>query len=206
VPARERRTRSAAAFCVAATGFTLMALQIFLLLAFQSVYGYVYHQLTILIAMCMAGIAFGSWLGIRRIRSSNSPPYRTAATTQFLLALSGPALIFVVSLLSKISGMATTWLAAQFVFPALAAICGMLGGYQFPIATEIYLHDSSGRSRLGALYAIDLLGGCAGALLLSSYLIPVFGFWKTAWLSAAVNLAPTLLAARVTLEAKVSRA
>jgi spermidine synthase len=206
VPAREKRPGSAAACCMAATGFTLMALQIFLLLAFQSIYGYVYHQLTILIAMCMAGIAFGSWLGIRRIRSSDSPPYRTIATTQFLLALSGPALIFVVSLLSKISGMATTWLAAQFVFPALAALCGMLGGYQFPIATEIYLHDSSGRSRLGTLYAIDLLGGCVGALLLSSYLIPVFGFWKTAWLSAAVNLAPALLAARVSLEAKMSRA
>jgi len=206
VPARERRARSAAACCMAATGFTLMALQIFLLLAFQSVYGYVYQQLAILIAMCMAGIAFGSWLGIRRIRSSDSPPYRTIAITQFLLALSGPALIFVVSLLSKISGIAATWLAAQFAFPALAALFGMLGGYQFPIATEIYLHDSSGRSRLATAYAIDLLGGCAGALVLSSYLIPVFGFWKIAWLSAAVNLAPALLAARVSLEAKTSRA
>jgi spermidine synthase len=212
VPARKRRARSAAACCMAATGFTLMALQIFLLLAFQSIYGYVYHQLTILIAMCMAGIAFGSWLGIRRIRSSDSPPCRTIATAQFLLALSGPALIFVVGLLSKISGVAATWLAAQFVFPALAALCGMLGGYQFPIATEIYLYnynydnDRSRRSRLGTLYAIDLLGGCAGALLLSAYLIPVFGFWKTAWLSAAVNLAPALLAARLSLEAKMSRA
>ncbi|MGB9072870.1 MAG: hypothetical protein WCC22_09370 [Terriglobales bacterium] len=206
VPTRERRARSAAACCMAATGFTLMALQIFLLLAFQSVYGYVYHQLAILIAMGMAGIAFGSWLGIRRIRSSDRPPYRAIATTQFLLTLSGPALIFAVSLLSKISGMAATWLAAQVVFPALAALGGMLGGYQFPIASEIYLHDTSGQSRLGTLYAIDLLGGCAGALLLSSYLIPVFGFWKTAWLSAAVNLAPALLAARVSLEAKTSRA
>jgi spermidine synthase len=206
VPAREKRARFAAAYCMATTGFTLMTLQIFLLLAFQSVYGYVYHQLTILIAMCMAGIAFGSWLGIRRIRSSNRPPYRTISTTQFLLALSGPALIFVVGLLSKISGMATTWLAAQFAFPALAALCGMLGGYQFPIVTEIYLQDSSSGLRLGTLYAIDLLGGCAGALLLSSYLIPVFGFWKTAWLSAAINLAPALLAGRVSLEAKTSQA
>ena len=206
VPTRERRARSAAAYCMGATGFTLMALQIFLLLAFQSVYGYVYQQLAILVAMCMAGIAFGSWLGIRRIRCSDSPPYRSIAITQFLLALSGPALIFVVSLLSKVSGIATTWLAAQFVFPTLAALCGILGGYQFPIATEIYLHDSSGRSSLGTLYAIDLLGGCAGALVLSGYLIPVFGFWKTAWLSAAVNLAPALLAARVSLETKASRA
>ena len=208
VPSREKRASSAAAYCMAATGFTLMALQIFLLLAFQSVYGYIYHQLAILIAMCMAGIALGSWLGIRRIRTSDHPPDRTMASTQLLLGLSGPALIFVVSLLSKISGIAATWLAAQFVFPALAALCGMLGGYQFPIATEIYLHNdaSSGPSRLGTLYAIDLLGGCAGALLLSSYLIPVFGFWKTAWLSAAVNLAPLLLAARVSLEAKNFRA
>jgi len=206
VPARERRARSVAACCMAATGFTLMALQIFLLLAFQSVYGYVYQQLAILIAMCMTGIAFGSWLGIRRIRSSDSPPYRAIATTQFLLALSAPVLIFAVSLLSKISGMASTWLAAQLIFPLLAALCGILGGYQFPLATEIYLHDGTGRSRLGTLYAIDLLGGLAGALVLSSYLIPVFGFWKTAWLSAAVNLAPALLAARVSLEAKKSRA
>ena len=206
VPARERRARSAAAYCVAATGFTLMALQIFLLLAFQSVYGYVYHQLTILIAMCMAGIAFGCWLGIRRIRSSDSPPCRTMAMTQFLLALSAPALVFVVSLLSKTSGIATTWLTAQFAFPALAALCGVLGGYQFPIAAEIYFHGGNGRSRLGALYAIDLLGGCLGALWLSSYLIPVFGFWKTAWLSAAVNLAPSLLAAWASLEAKMHRA
>jgi len=99
-----------------------------------------------------------------------------------------------VSLLDKLSGTATTWLAAEIVFPALAAFSGMLGGYQFPVAAEIFLSDRVGRSGLGALYAIDLLGGCAGALLLSSYLIPVFGFWRTAWLCAAINLAPMLLA------------
>ena len=194
MPARERRARAAAAWCMGATGFTLMALEIFLLLAFQSIYGYVYHQLAILIALCMAGIAFGSWLGVRRIRRGNSSPCSAVATTQFLLALSAPVLMLLVSLLAKISGMAATWLAAQCVFPILAALSGILGGYQFPMATEIYLQDCSGRRRLGMLYAIDLLGGCAGALVLSGYLIPVFGFWKTAWLCAAVNLAPALLA------------
>jgi spermidine synthase len=202
VPARERRARSAAAFCAAATGFTLITLQILLLLAFQSIYGYVYHQLTILIGMCMAGIALGSWLGIRRIRLSHPPPCRALAANQFLLALSAPALIFAVSLLAKVSGMAATGLAAQLAFPALAALSGMLGGYQFPIAAQIYLQANSGRTKLGTLYAVDLLGGCAGALLLAAYLIPVFGFWKTAGLSAAINLAPALLAARISLKEK----
>jgi spermidine synthase len=205
VSTHQKRARSAAVYCAAATGFTLITLQIFLLLAFQSIYGYVYYQLAILIGLCMAGIAFGSWLGIRRTSVRDRPPCGTMASTQFLLAISAPALIFVVSLLARISGIATTWLAAQCVFPALAALCGMLGGYQFPITTEIYLHDNNGRTKLGTLYAIDLLGGCLGALVVSSYLIPVFGFWKTAWLCAGINLGPALLAARVYLEANRPR-
>jgi spermidine synthase len=220
VPARERGARASAAFCMAATGFTLMSLQIFLLLAFQSVYGYVYHQLAILIAMFMAGIALGTWLGIRSVRSSGhlpslvtvpaSSPFRAIAVIQFFLALSGPALIFLVRLLSQTSSGTATLLTAQFIFPALAVLGGMLGGYQFPVATEMYLGDSSPKASVGTgvgvLYALDLFGGCVGALLLSTYLIPVFGFWKTAWLSAAVNLAPALLAARVALESRASRA
>jgi spermidine synthase len=193
-PAREQRARAAAACCMAATGFTLMALEIFLLLAFQSIYGYVYHQLAILIALCMAGIAVGSWLAMRRIRHDGHSASRSVASTQCLLALSAPALMLLVSLLAKASGTTATWIAAQCVFPALAALSGMLGGYQFPMATQIYC--SNGRRSLGMLYSIDLLGGCVGALALSGYLIPVFGFWKTAWLCAAVNLAPALLAAR----------
>jgi len=202
---QEKRARASAACSVAATGFTLMALEIFVLLGFQAVYGYVYHQLAILIAMFMAGIAAGNWLGLRRIHSSDST-LRVMAGVQFLVAISGPALIFFIRLLSHISSGGATLVAAQFAFPALAAFGGMLGGYQFPIATAIYFGDDSPRSSLGTLYAVDLLGGCAGALLLSGYLIPVLGFWRTAWLSAALNLGPALLAARVALEPKAARA
>jgi predicted membrane-bound spermidine synthase len=145
-------------------------------------------------------------LGIRRIRSSDRPPFRALATIEFLLALSGPALIFLVSLLSRVSGGASALLAAQLVFPVLAAAGGVLGGYQFPVATEIYLGERGSKGGLGTLYALDLFGGSVGALLLSTYLIPVFGFWKTAWLSLAVNLAPALLAARATLEARTDLA
>jgi spermidine synthase len=197
-PVGEKRARASAAFCVAATGFTLMAQQIFLLLLFQSVYGYVYHQLAVLIAMFMAGIALGSWLAIRQIASGiDGGLMATAASIQFFLAASVPALMLLIALLAQTSGGSATLLTAQFVFPLLAALSGMLGGYQFPVATEIYLRDGSAQRGLGTLYALDLLGGCVGALLLSGYLIPVFGFWKTAWFSAAVNLAPAVLVAKL---------
>ena len=243
-----------------------MALQIFLLLAFQSVYGYVYAQLAILIGLFMAGIALGSWLAMRRsdaqerlvsgfvsghdfsraalrarnlgalqlaekldaeggggfnpritpnksaralapdgvfslispeIPPSSAPAGRFGlATTQLLLALAGPVLLLVVGLIGNFSSPMAAWIAAQVIFPALAALAGMLGGFQFVVAAGIFLRDRAGRSGLGVLYAIDLVGGCAGALVLSGFLIPVFGFWKTAWLVAGINVAAALLAAR----------
>ena len=202
LPARRRRAPAAAMCAVTATGFTMMALQVFLLLAFQSIYGYVYHQLAILIGLGMAGIALGSWLAMRRTRLNNRTSCRAMATTQLLLALSCPVLILTASLLARGTGPAATWIVTQLIFPALAALAGLLGGYQFPIATETYLGDGSGRRSLGALYAVDLLGGCVGALVLSTYLIPVFGFWRTAWLCAAINLLPALLAVSASRAAK----
>ena len=94
------------------------------------------------------------------------------------------------------------WIAAQVIFPALAALAGMLGGFQFVLAAGIFLRDRGEGRGLGVLYAIDLLGGCAGALVLSGFLIPVYGFWKTAWLVAGINLAAMLLAARARAEVR----
>jgi len=198
LPGRQRRNRTTAVFCMGATGFTLMALEIILLLAFQAIFGYVYSQLAILIALCMAGIALGSWISMKRDRLLG----RAAAATQFLLALSCPVTMLIVGLLAAASTSVTGSLAAQCLIPALAALGGIVGGFQFPIATDIFLSHDQGRSRLGVLYAVDLLGGCAGALVLSGYIIPVFGLWKTAWLCAAVNIAPCLLALRTSLDTK----
>jgi spermidine synthase len=231
LPGRERRERAAAASCVAATGFTLMALQIFLLLTFQSVYGYVYRQLAILIGLFMAGIALGSWLAMRRsdaperlvsgfvsghgrgthaVRGSRAAdaakltralaPERSfyrlfLPALQLLLAIAGPALLLIADLIGRFSSPMAAWMSAQVIFPALAALAGMLGGVQFVVAAGIFLRDRAGRSGLGMLYAIDLVGGCAGALALSTFLIPVYGFWRTAWLVAGINVAAMLLAA-----------
>ncbi len=190
-PQQSKRPHWAAAGCTAATGFTLMALQILLLLGFESVYGYVYHQLAILVGLLMAGIALGSWLALRHctneIRSS-----RHMAVMQVLIAFAGPALLLALQLIANISGNAATWIAAQLAFPALATLAGMLGGYQFVIAAHVFMPEAHERLGLGALYAIDLLGGCAGAFLLSTYLIPVFGFRETALLLAVINLAALL--------------
>jgi len=202
LPDRPRRERATAGVCVAATGFTLMALQILLLLGFQAVYGYVYTELALLIGLFMAGIALGSWLGMRRECANRS---WTLAAVQLLLALAAPALLLAVSAIGGFSSRAATWLAAQIVFPALAALAGLLGGFQFVTAAGIFLRGRGQGAGFGLLYAIDLLGGCVGALALSTFLIPVFGFWRTAWLVVAINAAPLLLAARDSRSPRASK-
>jgi spermidine synthase len=173
-----RRSALVAGSSVLAVGFTTMGLEVLLLLGFQAVYGYVYHQLAILIAMFMGGMALGSWRGLRA-RSD----LRRLALLQTVAALTPLALCLLMEALPT--------LRTAFVFPVLAGLCGLIGGYQFPVASRIYFSERPGRSP-GALYALDLAGSCLGALLISAFLIPVFGFWRTALVMALVCVTPAL--------------
>ncbi len=198
VPGPDVKARLAALGCVASGGFTLMALEILLLFSFQAVYGYVYHELAILIGMFLAGIGLGSWLGIRRVGLVGPAlAVRAMARNQMMLASTPPALLLVASLLSQHTGAQSALWTTQLMYPALALLCGIPGGYQFPLATEICLRSDGAHPRTGRIYALDLLGGSVGALLLSGYLIPVFGFWNSAWFTAAVSLAPGLMSASI---------
>jgi spermidine synthase len=192
-----RRKRATAIWCVAANGYTLMTLQILLLLAFQSVFGYVYREMALLIGMFMGGIAAGSWLGIKRIRNGDSGSLmRTAAIDQLLLAVSAPLLLAVVYALAQSLRAGGAFPVVRPAFLILALLSGIAGGYQFPIVSTIYAEGSTGEISLATLYAFDLAGGCAGALVLAGFLIPVFGFWMIAWLAAVISLGPAVLAAR----------
>ena len=216
-PLIERRYRISVGFCVAAMGFTLIALEMLLLLAFQAIYGYVYHQLAVLIAVFMVGMAVGTWWQLRQLRrtlgneqasavTSGANPgerqggpasraeMRTLARLQLVAASSALILYGVFELLARVTSAPGLVLVSHVAFPGLALLAGMLGGYQFPLASRVYFSDGSRRSA-GALYGLDLVGACAGAVALSLYLLPVFGFLKTALLIAVLNLAPAVLAA-----------
>ena len=172
--AGRRRRQFVAGFSTAATGFTMIGLEMLLLLGFQAVYGYLYRQLAVVIAAFMAGMALGSWLGMRPAARGGM---RALAIAQ-LMAAAAPLL-----LLAIFQGPG----ASLVTFPALAALSGMLGGYEFAVASRMV------RRPVG-LYALDLAGSCLGAILFSVWLVPVFGFFRTALLSAMVSLAPAAMA------------
>jgi spermidine synthase len=183
--AKRRRARTAAACCTIAMGFTLIGLEMLLLLAFQAIYGYVYQQLAVMIAAYMAGMALGSWLALR------APARREMRALVYLQVGAAIAPLLLYAVFEAVTHVNR----GQAVFPVLALFCGMLGGCEFPVASRIFFSGSRGRSP-GTLYALDLAGSCLGAVLFSVYLIPVFGFLKTAVLASMVSLAPAAMAMR----------
>jgi spermidine synthase len=211
----ERRVRTTAGLCVAVMGLTLIALEVLLLLGFQAIYGYVYHQLAVVIAALMVGMAVGARLALSNAREAADPSSAAGNKRSELATLAGlqvlaavaPLLLYVLfAWFSLIKSPLGLFLVSQILFPALALLAGMLGGYQFPLASRIYFRGSKDSPRSpGALYGLDLVGACLGAVVLSAYLFPVFGFLRTALLIAAANLVPAALAALSAREAKALR-
>jgi predicted membrane-bound spermidine synthase len=88
---------------------------------------------------------------------------------------------------TRIGSDVGAFLSARILFPGLALLCGILGGFQFPVASRVFFAGDDTRG-VGTVYALDLIGACVGAVLLGTYLVPVFGFLKTAGLIAVVDM------------------
>jgi spermidine synthase len=194
-----RRQKAIAGLCVGATGMVLMALEVLLLLGFQAIYGYVYYQLAIVIAAFMAGMAAGSWLMLRGGTSAHHQQVRVhgyaLAVLQAAAAISPLLLYALLRTLTTMTSSGGLLLASQILFPAMAIAFGALGGCQFQVASRVYFPELDHEpASLAALYAIDLVGAFLGAILVSAYLVPVFGMLRSVCLISAVALGPILAA------------
>jgi len=212
----DSRMRFAAASCVAAMGFTLMGLEVLILLGFQAIYGYVYHQLAIVIAAFMVGMALGAWRATltRGNTSAESPgaatpqtllpALRAVALLQFSAALAPILLYAILVAFARVESELGLIIVSGVAFPVVALVSGLLGGYQFPLASRVFFAGETVRSP-GMLYGLDLLGACVGAVVLSAFLFPVYGFLRSALLMAVVNLAPAVLAVLPVAREEASR-
>jgi len=166
-----------------------MAVEVLLLLGFQAIYGYVFDELAVIVGAFMAGLAFGTWLSMRA--PEGNALLRLLALQIAMLA--APMLVTWVLIGSSGLGSVALRLVAHVAIPLLAVVCGVAGGFQFSTAARVWFPSSGQAGSAGTLYGLELLGASAGAAFISIYLLPVFGFFSTATLVAAVNLGPILL-------------
>ncbi|MGD9495539.1 MAG: hypothetical protein AB7Y46_04415 [Armatimonadota bacterium] len=148
---------------VALIGLLEMGVQLAVIFAFQSIAGYLYHQIGLLMTLNMLGLALGAW-GARRLRSE-----RAAAGFVGLCAL--------------FSGLcaAMPWLMRAASEPALttpvlggvALAASLLTGAAFPLG--VALSPGAGARAGPSLWALDLVGGALGAAAIGIVLVPVIG-------------------------------
>jgi spermidine synthase len=201
------RNRTTAGLCVATMGFTLIGLEVLLLLGFQAIYGYVYHQLALLVATFMVGMAVGTWLSLRLQLGERALLWSQMA------AVAMPGLLYqTLQILARTAHLGNQWqqdYLGEAVFVAMAALAGAMGGLQFAAASRTLASvegPSPGEStHSGTLYALDLGGACVGALIITAYLLPVFGFARAAAVMAVVAAGPAVLAMAVTRRTTVCR-
>jgi spermidine synthase len=180
-------TASAVLFTAFATGLSAMSLQIAMLFAFQSIYGFVYEMVGLIMAVFMGGLALGTFLTQRYVPDKGS--LNLLAGSQAALA----SLALIVAVALPLAAELRPPSAALVIFYTLTFAAGLANGFCFPLSAACYLRlNSQAEKATGAVYGIELFGACLGAILAGSVVAPVLGIVACSLL--AVTAAFTALA------------
>ena len=172
----------AASLAIFTAGFAASSLTVVLLLGFQVLCGNVYQQVGLIFTMFMVGLGVGAFAAARM-----APPFtrRRLAWLQAMLAACAACLPATFIGLGRLGGTAAP-AAAQIVVPLLALPIAALVGMSFPLAAHL---DFRGAAVTAArLYTADYVGAALGALLASTWLIPLIGVTAICWLIAGMSL------------------
>jgi len=191
IPALRRRRaaawhRRAVVLAIFIVGLTELSLEVAALTAFQSIYGYVYHRVALLVAAFMAGLALGGWAGFRAEARGAGP--RSFAALQAGICVIPLALAAAVA---AVAGLPPDRAAAgASAFPLLVVAAAFLAGMQFPIAAGLHLRQGGhAGAESGRLYGADLLGAAIGAPVAAVFMIPVLGLAGSMAALALLNAA-----------------
>ncbi len=177
---------------VGSSGFAAAAVTTMGILAYQVRFGSVYSEVGLLLAGFMLGTVLGGWLGTVVARRGRGPDAVFLSAELGLVAAAGS-----IPMLARAG--------PQVAFLLVLFVAGAAVGIQFPIAGSAREFTGSGEHptpvgrRAGLVTAIDLSGGCVGALVVALFLVPVFGIAVSTLAVIAVKLASAagLLAARL---------
>jgi len=174
--------RFALILVVFTTGLSTMALQIALLFSFQSIYGFIYEMIGLIVAIFMAGLATGTTITNRYVKDKSN--------TDILAAVQLAIAVFagIIALLLPWSAGLDSAAQVFLLFSLLTFVSGLLNGLDFPLATEAFraLNRRAEKSA-GLVYGVELFGACLGAALASAIVAPIIGIVATCLLAATAN-------------------
>lgn len=162
----------------AIVGFAGIALNVLLILAYQTIFGYLYEMIGLALAAFMSGMAIAG-MAVNR--------FLTKLRRRFLLG----AILLLIALtamaLPRILVVLQDW-SSHFLILALLLWTGALTGGAFPLLCHFYASVMV-RTRVGSIYAADLCGGSLGSILITGLMVPLLGFASTLTIIAMLGMA-----------------
>ena len=183
--AAARQRTVAAALCT--SGFSGMGLEIVILLAFQICHGFVYQQIGVIVTAFLAGTAGGAAWATHRKTDARALIFRLD------LALAVVSFLLIPFILQMNDSRFLPDFLPLLLFPAYTLVIGFLVGGQFPPAARLLF--SNVEETAATLYSLDFLGACLGALLISTFAVPLLGITRTCFLIGLIKLASSTLLA-----------
>ena len=171
----ERAAPWACCFSIFTSGLFGLSAELLIVYAYQTSFGYVYRDISIIVGLFMLGLALSGWLTGRwwpgRARGS-------------LLVVECMQAVFVLALPMLAGGLSFS----PFAFMLLAGAAGFLTGSEFPLASRISLLSGREAGTVAGIFdAADHLGALAGAAWAGLLLVPSLGVIQSAALLALVK-------------------
>lgn len=181
-------TRFAVLFTTFSTGLSTMVLQVALLFAFQSIYGFVYEIVGLVIAIFMSGLALGAFLSHRFILFKGR--IQTLALVQLLMAVLASLMGLLLPRIASIPFPNLIFL----LFSLMTLLAGLINGIDFPLACACFMKQRQGAEKTtGIIYGVELFGACMGAVISSILLIPILGIRSCFFLASLACLTASLV-------------
>jgi spermidine synthase len=184
------------AYSIFTTGLTGMIFSLAIIFAFQTLYGYLYHQIGLLIAIFMLGIASGSFF-ITRYFDRMRKHSLLFLKTEIAILLFSILFPFVFLILSRHIEDKRVYVILYGAILIMSFFSGTSIGLQFPLANKIYLRSQPGEGMIGKtaglLYAADLLGGFFGGLFGGILLLPILGLKQSCFMMAIMKTSSLVL-------------
>ncbi|MGB8952395.1 MAG: fused MFS/spermidine synthase [Candidatus Aminicenantales bacterium] len=142
---------------LAVMGFTTIVCEIILVIWFQTLFGYIYGRIALLLTAFMAGLFVGA------LRSSKRRKFFFSQILVIQLCL--------VLLLAVLQLALATHPPELFLFAYLLFL-GYFGGDLFVVSNRLFIRQ---KAHYGLGYGLDLIGSFLGAVAASSLIIPLLG-------------------------------
>jgi spermidine synthase len=189
-------SRQSLPYAIFTTGLAGMIFNLAIIFTFQTFYGYLYHQIGLLIAVFMFGVALSSFYMTRYLD-------RIERDAHLFLKIEIRIIIFsllfpyVFSIPSQYLEKTAVSLLVYPLFLIMSFLSGAWVGLQFPLAGKMYLalpgKDGMLGHTAGLLYGADLLGGFLGGLFGGVLLLPVLGLKESCFMMGLIKMSSLAL-------------